>query len=122
MALDFELDLILPEENVAIFCRSNIEATRYLIKHRLPKVADALSKILTRDPLPLDEEHIHSIYQQSFFVDLEPEQVWDIVETLTFTIQDEHNSPTPGLVILAKSLYREWVELAQSKGLVDKQR
>lgn len=120
MALDFELNLIMPEDNTGIFCRSNIEATRYLIKHKLPAIADALSRILSREPLPIDEEHIHSIYQQSFFVDLEPEQVWEIVDALTHTIQDEHNSPTPGLVVLAKSLYREWVELAQSKGLVNK--
>ncbi len=120
MALDFELNLILPEDNSGIFCRSNIEATRYLIKHKLPKIAEALSNVLTRDPLPLDEEHIHSIYQQSFFVDLDPEQVWEIVDCLTHIIQDGNNSPTPGLIVLAKSLYREWVELAQSKGLVDK--
>jgi hypothetical protein len=120
MALDFELNLIMPNESAAIFCRSNIEATRYLIKQKAPRLAIKLSQTLTREPLPLNEEEIHSVYQQSFYVNLDPDEAWELVDTLAVIIQDEPNSPTPGLVMLAKSLHKEWVEMAQMKGLVDK--
>jgi hypothetical protein len=120
MALDFELKLIMPGDSAAIFCRSTLEATRYLIKKRMPGVAIQIAKTLSGEPLPLNEELNGSIYQQAFFIDLPPEQVWEIIEVLSLTSQNKHNSPTPGLVVLAKSLHKDWMDLAHSLGVVNR--
>jgi hypothetical protein len=120
MALDFKLKLIMPDDSAAIFCRSSLEATRYLIKKKAPRLATQLSEILAGEPLPLDEEEIETIYQQSFYVDFEPDLVCEIAEILIQVSLNESNSPTPGLVVLAKSLHKDWSELAHSKGLINK--
>lgn len=120
MALDFTLNLILPHQNTGIFCRSNVEATCYLIKQYLPHVTSRLKQILASDPLPLDEELNDNIYQQSFYVDLPHEQVCEIVDLLAKLATEEPDNPTPGLTVLARSLYREWSELASSLDTVDK--
>ena len=120
MALDFELNLILPHQNAGIFCRSNIEATCYLIKRYLPDVAANLHQTLTQQPLPLNEELQENIYQQTFYVDLPHEQILEIVELLAQLAQDEPNNPTPGLTALARSLFQDWSELAHSLETIDK--
>jgi len=120
MSLDFELNLIFPNQNTAIFCRSTLEATRYLIKQRLPDIAEQLSKTMLGEPLPLNEELVDNAYQQAFFVDLIPEDVSEIVEFLHSTSLDQTNSPTPGLVALAKALHSDWQELANSLDTIPK--
>lgn len=120
MALDFELKLIMPNENAAIFCRSTLEATRYLIKQKLPDIAVELSNTLCGEPLPLNEELIDSVYQQAFYVELAPECVWEIVELLLIISQADNNSQTPGLLVLSKSLYKDWLELAQTLDVLQK--
>lgn len=120
MALDFELNLILPHQNAAIFCRSTIEATRYLIKQRLPFIAAHLSNTLRGHPLPLNEDQPQNAYQQAFYVDLGPEQANEVVELLYQISIDEENTPTPGLIALAKTLHKEWLEMANSLDTVSK--
>ena len=120
MALEFKLNLILPHQNSGIFCRSNIEATCYLIKNYLPHITLQLNQTLESEPLPLNEEQRDNIYQQAFFIDLPHEQVCEIVELLAQMAQEEPNNPTPGLTVLARSLYRDWSELADSLATVDK--
>lgn len=120
MPLDFKLNLILPHQNAGIFCRSNIEATCYLIKQYLPHATSGLKKILESHPLPLDEDLTDNIYQQSFFIDLPHEQVCEIVELLSQLATEEPNNPTPGLTVLARSLFREWSELASSLDTISK--
>jgi hypothetical protein len=120
MALEFELNLILPHQNSAIFCRSTIEATRYLIKQKCPHLAMHLTNTLRTEPLPINEAHIENDYQQSFYVDMNPEQVSEIVELLLHISQDEQNEPTPGLMNVAKSLYQDWLDYANSLDMVNK--
>lgn len=120
MALEFKLNLILPHQNAGIFCRSNIEATCYLIKHYLPHITTQLKHILASEPLPLDEEYSDNVYQQSFFIDLPHEQVCEVVELLSQLATGEPENPTPGLTVLARSLFRDWSELASSLDTVGK--
>ena len=120
MPLDFKLNLILPHQNAGIFCRSNIEATCYLVKQYLPHVTSQLKQILASSPLPLDEDLSDNVYQQSFFVDLPHEHVCEIVDLLSQLATDEPDNPTPGLTVLARSLFREWSELASSLDTIGK--
>ena len=114
MALEFELKLIMPDENFAIFCRGSLESTCYLVKHQYPAIAAALSDVLAQAPLPLGNENSSDIYQQSFYVDLETSKVNTIVEILLNIIENEDNSHSDGFVVLAKSLFENWIKLAQA--------
>lgn len=114
MALEFELKLIMPSESFAIFCRGSLESTRYLVKHQQPEIADALTAILAQEPLPIGDENCSDIYQQSFYVELETTRVNTIVELLLNIIENEDNSHSPGFVVLAKSLFENWIKLAQA--------
>ncbi len=49
-----------------------------------------------------------------------PEQVSEMVELLFRISQDKQNDPTPGLMTLAKSLHRDWLEFASSLDMVNK--
>lgn len=119
MALDFKLNLILPQQNARIFCRSNIEATCYLIKQYLPQIAISLHRTLDKEPLPLNEEHIESIYQQTFFIDLPLQDVSKILEVLGKLTVEETDNKTPGLTVLARSLHLDWLELASCLDIID---
>ena len=115
MALDFDLKLIMPEDNAGIFCRSALEATRYLIKHQQPNLARKLTLVMDQPPLPLNEQYTDTVYEQMFFVDLSPTDIWQITEQLMSAAHSENNHRTPGLVMLAKTLYQDWMALANAK-------
>ena len=114
MALEFELKLIMPSESFAIFCRGSLESTRYLVKHQQPAIAQALTDVLAQEPLPIGNENCNDIYQQCFYVHIETEHVNTIVEMLLAIIENEGNTHSDGFVVLAKSLFENWITLAQA--------
>ncbi|MFT5161666.1 MAG: hypothetical protein ACI9FJ_000232 [Alteromonadaceae bacterium] len=114
MALEFELKLIMPSESFTIFCRGSLESTRYLIKHQHPHIAAALTGVLAQDPLPIGNENCDDVYQQSFYVDITPSHVNTIVEVLLMIIENQEDTHSAGYVVLAKSLFKNWIKLAQA--------
>ncbi|MFT4925665.1 MAG: hypothetical protein ACI8WB_001759 [Phenylobacterium sp.] len=114
MALDFELKLVMPSDNAAIFCRGSLESTRYLVKHQQPAIASAITQVLNQLPLPLGDENNDDIYTQSFFVDIPPAQVNSIIELLLNIIENNDKSYSDGFMVLAKSLFENWIELSKT--------
>jgi len=89
MALDFNLNLILPEDRSAIFSRASIEITCKLIKPKLPEIADELETLLTQKPLPMTDEDSDVPHKHNFYVNLDSRQVRSIVEVFRCPSHDQ---------------------------------
>ena len=115
MALDFNLELIMPQHNCRIFRRSAIEATCYLIKDNAPSIANHLYDIVNGDPLPLEESE--DPHQRLYFVDLTIEQIRQLIEVLSVIYELPSQTNTPGLAELTANLHQEWQQLADELAL-----
>ena len=111
MALDFKLDLIMPEQNCRIFCHSSLEATCYLVKRSLPEITQQLQQDLQQPALPIDEQT--EICERFYYVNLSLQQVMQLTELLIETCEvSAQGNTTSGLMDLAMQLYQEWQPLA----------
>jgi len=112
MALDFQLDLILPADNHTIFSRGAIDMTISLIKPHNLDLAQKLSAVFDQQPLPTNYEETSNVHQQMFQIKLANETVTGICDTIFKILCDEQQNVQPGVLAVAKALFRDWTRLA----------
>ncbi|SFC78428.1 hypothetical protein [Pseudoalteromonas denitrificans] len=112
MALDFNIALVSPEYKEAIFSRGSLELTHTLIKLVEPELAHQINILLSNQPVERLNYQPENIHLDSFYVSLNSRQVRRIVEVLSLTINSKPKESTLGTIVLAKSLFEEWMKLA----------
>lgn len=114
MALDFDLQLIMPEDSMAIFSRGALQMTVKLIKSKAPELAADVLAILNQTPLPTGNEPQNSnLHQHMFHVQLPSEKVSAIVQVIQGISKNSQNNLLPGMAVVAKALFKDWQDLAQ---------
>jgi len=112
MALDFVVDLVLPEFKDAVFNRGSLELTCKLINFHEPEITQAIQSILANKPICSTQFKAHNIHQDNFYVSLNARQVRAIIEVLSDVINEPEDVKILGKRVLAKSLLEEWMKLA----------
>jgi hypothetical protein len=113
MTLEFDLNLILPEDNTAIFSRGALEMTIRLIKASEPDLAGEIGETLAQEPLPTGHEFSHDPNQHMFHVRLPPSKVRTIVGVILNVMESDHDELPLGMLVVAKALFKDWTDLAQ---------
>lgn len=109
----FDLNSVVPRYRSAFFSRGSVDLTVKLISNELPQIASELELLLTQQPLLEFEEDIDNIHKHHFYVNFDSKQVRSIVETLLAITEKQAKEVQPSLIILARSLFKEWMTLAQ---------
>ena len=112
MALDFVVDLVLPEFKDAVFNRGSLELTCSLINFKEPEITHAIQLILTNKPICSSHFKTQNPHQDNFYVSLNVRQVRIIIEVLSDVINGPQDVKILGKCVLAKSLLEEWMKLA----------
>ncbi len=113
MTLEFDMNLIMPEDNTAIFSRGALEMTIKLIKSSEPDLAVEVGDILEQEPLPTGHEFSHDPNQHMFHVRLPPSKIRTIVGAILNVMEGDQQELPLGMSVVAKALFKDWTDLAQ---------
>lgn len=115
MALDFDLKLIMPEDSMSVFSRGGLEMTAKLINSSAPDLADEINDLLNEPALPTGNEKEENPHQQMFHIEFTPDKVKTITRVILDIMETGQHKLSPGMIVVAKALFKDWMELAQSQ-------
>ncbi|NQZ10464.1 MAG: hypothetical protein HRT35_25200 [Algicola sp.] len=113
MTLEFDLNLIMPEDNTAIFSRGALEMTIKLIKSSEPAMAIEVGEILAQEPLPTGNEFSQDPNQHMFHVRIPPGKIRIIVDVILNVMENNPGELPLGMSVVAKALFKDWTDLAR---------